>query len=185
MSHLLSRARTSASNLDLPAPDELRERILDAVEQAIDRVGTVIEDAPSPSEAAHRMRRHTRNVELASAAIVAGAPALARAAHERIVQRRAAKSVVAFVPVSVAVSRPLLIGSGVVGGVVASALVLRAIRKRRAARHVRETEQSAIDATRFDVDAEVARMQYEGGNPAGSEQAQTRRFVRSGGESPS
>jgi hypothetical protein len=158
---------------------EVRDRILDVVEQAIDRISDVVEDTPTPGEAAQSMRRYTRNRELASAAFIAGAPALARAARERIMSRRASRSTFAVIPVTVA-SRPLLIGTGVVGGVVASALLIRAIRKRRARR---TTEITEFDPTRFDLEDEVARMQDEGGDAAGAAEARYRRFVRSGSES--
>jgi hypothetical protein len=173
----MSRARTSTSSLELPAADEVRERILGAVEQAIDRVS----DATSPAESAGSMRRYMRNRELASAALIAGAPALARVARERLVTRRARRSAFAIVPATV-VSRPFLIGTGVIGGVIASVLVIRAIRRRRAAKHHRP-ELASFDPTRFDLDDEVARMQDEGGDPAGAASARSRRFVRSGSES--
>ena len=53
----MTRLTARFSKSQLPETSELRERILEAVEQAMDRIEDVVQDAPSPKEAADGIRR--------------------------------------------------------------------------------------------------------------------------------
>lgn len=181
----MDRARTTVSDVDLPAASELRERVLDIVENMIDRVGDVVDDTTSTSPrdramgAARGIQRHTRGSELASAAAVAAAPAIARAIGERIAARRASTLSVKSVP-AVVLSRPALIGLGA-GAAIAGGLVAVRLVRRRRRRLEAEKPGEDFDSRTYDVDEAVAQMQDEGGSPDGGGHAQrsTRRFVRS------
>lgn len=190
----MDRARSTVSDYDLPAASDVRERVLDLLEQAVDRVSDAVEEAPDPRsralEAARSVGRNTRRSELATAAIVAGAPAVARAIAERVAARRApVRSTVKAVP-AVVLSRPALIGMGIGAVALGGLLAVRFMRRRGStadeheAIEERSSEESSgrVSTTGDQVDEAIARMQDEGGDPGDAEHAQapSRRFVRSG-----
>jgi hypothetical protein len=199
MTTVMKRIRSKASDLsDARVPDtgDLRERLKDIVEEAVDRVGDLV-DRDSASGAARSVSRNARLADLAPAALVAVGPGVVRALRERHQASRssAVGSVLAVVPMAVTRRRALM-GGGVVAGMVAGVMVARWAYRRRSARR-RAAEELAmehdayvqsVDPGRFDLEAEVARMEGEGGEPAsgsGDDDAGSaaspsrRRFVRS------
>lgn len=155
-----------------PDTSDLRARILDAVEQAIDRVEDVVADAPSPKEAAARVRRQ-RVVQQATSAAVAAAPYVARAARSRHVRRNSSRAA-RVAPLALR-AHPVLLGIGLAASAVSGVLLFRRLRAQHAStsdatvgasglqrRHDRYVE----DSTRFDLTEEVQRMEDEGGEPS-------------------
>ncbi len=189
MTTILQRARSKASHLDLQAPDtsDLRERIKDIVDDAIERVGDIVDGSDRTGragDAARSVGRNAKLVDLAPAAIMAVGPGVVRAMRERAAARRTfATRTLAVVPVAVT-RRSMLVGGGAAAGVVAGLLLARWAIKRRAARRraaedlsiQHDTYVAEIDPKQFDLEAEVERMEDEGGDPSGS---RVRRFVRS------
>jgi hypothetical protein len=171
----MHRAKHSASQLDTSA---IRARVMDAVEDALDRAEDALKDAPSASEAADRVR-HSRAVEAASTAVVAGVPIAFRALRTRATRKHAVKAA-RFAAPKVVRAHPVLLGAGLVGGALFGIRTARRLRARR----MTDTElqgQELASGARFDLDEEVARMEGEGGEPGASAPVSTsrRRFVRS------
>jgi hypothetical protein len=177
-------------DIDLLTPAELRERVFDAVEVALDRVDDVPHARDAVLDMARNVRIDSRRAELARAAIVAGAPSVLRAARTRLARRHAPRGL-RVVPV-VIVSRPFLVGAGVVGVAITGALVVRSVRARRRARQELAVEQpidvahdayvESVDPESFDLEVEVERMDSEGGvaqEGSSSEEPASRRFARS------
>jgi hypothetical protein len=183
----MTRLTKRFSKSTLPDSTELRERILAAVEQAIDRVEDVVQDAPSPKEAADHIRRQ-KLVRTAGTTIVAIAPTVARAAKNRHVRRGSRRAAVAA-PFAMR-AHPVLLGVGLATTALTGAIMIRRALARRAAgddsrselelAHERYVED--FDPTRFNLEEEVERMEDEGGEPSAGSAGQTRRFVRSNGQ---
>ncbi|MCW2927877.1 MAG: hypothetical protein JWM86_1845 [Thermoleophilia bacterium] len=181
MSRLTDRIN-SRTNIELPATQELRDRVLDFVEQVVDRTSGVIDDAPTPSEAARRVRR-SRAIEVASGAIATAVPigveylrdrreqvaSMSTPAKTALVLRTAPK-VLRFHPAV----RTVALAGGVAG---AALLVRRKIRSRRAERSLQAGSDrfaSQASANRFELDEEVARMADEGGQPSSGRRQRSR-----------
>ncbi len=188
MTRLTSRFSTSK----LPDTSDVRERILEAVEQAIDRVEDVVQDAPSPKEAADSLRRQ-RFVRSAGTTIIAVAPTVARVAKPAMTKvakhrmvRRGSRRAVVVAPFAMR-AHPVLLGVGLAATAVGGAFAVRRMLAKRADSSSTELERAHdryvedFDPTRFNLDEEVERMEDEGGEPsAGSSSSRERRFVRSG-----
>lgn len=182
----MTRLTARFSKSKLPDSTELRERILEAVEQAIDRVEDVVQDAPSPKDAADGLRRQ-RFVRSAGTTIVAIAPTVARVAKNRHVRRGSRRAAVAA-PFAMR-AHPVLVGVGLAATAITGALMLRrAIVKRNSANAGNELVQAHdryvedVDPTRFSLEEEVERMEDEGGEPSAGSAGSDRRFVRSNGQ---
>ena len=115
MNVLMHRARKSAADIDTAA---IRQRIMAAVEEAMDRAEAALDQAPSTEEvvvhaskAADSVRR-SRAVELATTAIAAGVPVVTRQVRKRVLSRRTASRMpaVMVVPVAVARRHPVVLG---------------------------------------------------------------------------
>ncbi len=191
MTTLMNRISSRASNVDLPEASDLRERVFDTLEEAIDRIGDLGDPRSGVLDAAAGVRRHSRLSDLGVAVLVATGPAIFRALRERFTRPSPRARVIAAVPVIVT-RRPVLIGGGVFAGLLAGFFLARAIRRTRAAERGDEQQllaeheeyAASVDPSSFDIDREVARMQDEGGEPDGAESARggrRRRFARSGG----
>lgn len=182
----MSRLSARFSKSQLPDSSELRERILAAVEQAIDRVEDVVADAPSPKEAADSLRRQ-RFVRSAGTTIVAIAPTVAKVAKNRHV-RRSSRRAAAAAPFAMR-AHPALMGIGLAATAVGGAMAVRRMLAKRSASssselvraHDRYVED--VDPTGFSLEEEVGRMEDEGGEPsAGAAGSMGGRFVRSNGQ---
>lgn len=162
---------------------DLRGRVLDLFEQVLDRMGDVVEEAPerraNAMDAARSVGRQVRSSEIASAAVVAGAPAVARAISERVASRRSAAAAVKTVP-AIVLSRSAVLGLGVGAVALGGYATYRIVRRRRASGASEGSGQ--VEHVRDELDDAIARMQDEGGEPAGSgeEPPPSRRFVRAG-----
>lgn len=185
----MTRLTSRFSKSRLPEPQDLRERILDAVEQAIDRVEDVVSDAPSPKQTADRLRRQ-RVVRSAGTTIVAIAPTVARVARNRHV-RRGSKGAVRLAPHALR-AHPVLMGVGLAAAALGGVALLRrrraasqlATASNRSLERAHDSYVEDVDASHFDLTEEVERMEDEGGEPsAGSAPAgRDRRFARSNGQ---
>lgn len=179
MSRMTDRIQSRAKDIELPASQEVRDRILDFVEQVVDRTSTVIEDAPTPGEAARRVRR-SRAIEVTSGALATALPigleylrdrradvaAMSTPAKTAIVLRTAPKALRLH---------PAVTGIALAGGVAGAAMLVRKrVKARRAEQALRDRGvvaagddfSSQADSNRFDLDEEVARMADEGGEPS-------------------
>jgi hypothetical protein len=177
----MHRAKHSASQLDTSA---IRARVMDAVEDALDRAEDALKDAPSATEAAARVRR-SRAVEAASTAVAAGVPIAVKALRTRATRKHAMKAA-RFTAPKVMRMHPVLLGAGVVGGALLGLDAARRLRNRRLADSKLQGQELASGA-RFDLDEEVARMEDEGGEPgayATGSTSRRNRFVRSGSSNP-
>ncbi len=182
----MTRLTERFSKSRLPDSSELRERILEAVEQAIDRVEDVVQDAPTPKEAADSLRRQ-RFVRSAGTAIVAAGPTVARMAKSRRLRRGSRRAALAA-PFALR-AHPVLMGIGLATTAVTGALLLRrALAKRSGSESSSELELAHdryvedFDPTQFNLDEEVERMEDEGGEPSAGSAATDRRFTRSNGQ---
>jgi hypothetical protein len=184
----MTRLTERFSRSKLPDSTDLRERILEAVEQAIDRVEDVVQDAPSPKEAADHLRRQ-RLVRSAGTTIVAIAPTVTRMAKNRHVRRTSRRAALAA-PFAMR-AHPVLMGVGLAATAVTGALLIRRAIARRAELDSTTSSQlqqaqdryvEDFDPTRFNLEEEVERMEDEGGEPSAGSAAAERRFVRSNGQ---
>lgn len=187
MSRLTRKFPTRRSSIDLPDTSALRERILEAVEQAIDRVEDVVSntDVPSASDTAKRVRK-TRAWEMAGTAVAAAGPTVVRAARNRHVRRHSTRAA-RIAPLAVR-SHPVLLGVSLAIAAVAGFGIAKRLKARHASEgagllraHDRYTE--GVDSSDFSLTEEVSRMEDEGGDPGaydGTPASRSRRFVRSG-----
>lgn len=187
----MTRFSERFSKADLPATTELRERILEAVEQAMDRIEDVVQDAPSPKEAADSLRRQ-RFVRSAGTTILAVAPTVARVARPTVVRvaknrhvRRGSRRAAVAAPFAMR-AHPVLMGVGLAATAVGGAFAIRRKLAQRADSSTKELQRAHdryvedVDPTRFSLEEEVERMEDEGGEPsAGSVTGLDSRFVRS------
>lgn len=175
------------SKSKLPDSTEMRERILEAVEQAIDRVEDVVKDAPSPKEAADNLRKQ-RIVRSAGTTMVAIAPAVARAARNRRLRGGSRRAALAA-PFALR-THPVLMGVGVAATALTGALLLKRALSRfthgsSSSDELQEAQDRSVeefDPTGFSLDEEVERMEDEGGEPGTGSAPSDRRFVGSNGQ---
>ena len=177
MTNLMNRAKDKAKHVELPDTSELRSRIMDAVEEAIDRAESAVHDAPSPKEAAERVKT-SRVGEATTAAIAAGLPIVISAVKGRA-KGKAARRAAKVAPLA-ARSHPMLLGAAMVGGV---ALGLAAMRRRAAMAAKTSSGDAHYELSRdarSELKDDVARMEGEGGDLGAydAEPKPLRRFVR-------
>ncbi|MEO6867348.1 MAG: hypothetical protein ABI200_04945 [Gaiellales bacterium] len=153
MTKMLNRAKKSINDIEFPDAGEIRSRVMDAVEQALDRLDDVVSDAPSASEASSRLR-NSAAVNAASTFVVASIPAAVSALRSRATRTstsRAARMVPSVVRI-----HPMIFGVAVLGGAAVGIVIVRT--------RARKKEEQAIEEQRA-LDKAKARMEGEGPMP--------------------
>lgn len=175
---------TKTGPLDAIDMTALRAKVMDVVEEAIDRAEAALHDAPRPSEVAglakqraERVRR-SQTVEAATAALGASMPFIVEAVKRRVTTRNARRAA-KFTPWALR-AHPVLFGAAVAGGALIGVAYLRHQRQEQreltsssggdaGLRSAHERFEARADG--FDLEDEVARMEAEGGEPAGASEA--------------
>lgn len=184
MNSLLHRAKQRAQSVDSPDTDMLRARIMEVVDEALDRVESayiaasdLVADAPTASEAARRMRR-SRAVESASAVVAAGLPIATKALRSRGARRSA--KVAPFV----LRRHPVVFGASLLGAAVIGAVAMKRRHDNRSGASDSASpfdEELDSDSGAYDLDLEVTRMEAEGGEPSGGSASSGDSVATSGG----
>lgn len=172
MSRLTERFRETTADFDARATtSSLVERAKDLVEDVIDRVENAVDDRPGARSAASDLRRNSRTGDLASAAVVAVAPAVARTLRDRRARRLAKRRTVAVV-----LARPVLLGGGLAAATFGGWAIMRLARRLRGRdpEELQERHEAFVesaDPQSFELEQEVDRMRGEGNGSANGRDA--------------
>lgn len=159
----------------MPDTSALRARVMDAVEDALDRVEDAMADAPRPKEVATKAKS-SRAGELAMAAVTAGLPIVTSALKSRGT-RTAAKRAARMAPMVAVRAHPVLLGLSLVGG---AALGVAALRRLRApgGEGAAELEAAHTRDAHYELSGDADVSPSLDDDLMGGTAAPTRRFAR-------